>query len=149
MEEQQAVFNIEKIYLKDASFEAPNAPGVFMATEVPTVDVSLSTQSQPMEGFDGLLEVVLTVGVTAKGEDKAYFMVEVQQAGLFRIQNVPDEHMPVLLGVHCPNILFPFAREAIADLIGKGGFQPLHLNPINFEALFQAGAEQQPQVTAQ
>lgn len=142
MDEQQVVFNIEKIYVKDASFESPNAPAVFMAADAPTIDVNLATQSQPVEGTDDLVESVLTVGVNAKFENRTFFMVEVQQGGLFRIQNVPEEHMPVLLGVHCPSILFPYAREVIADLIGKGGFQPLHLNPINFEALFQASMEQ-------
>lgn len=149
-DEQEVVFNLEKIYLKDVSFEAPNTPSVFLINETPTVDVNLSTQSQPVEGMDGFVETVLTVGVSAKLNERTFFMVEVQQAGLFRIQNVPDDHMPGLLGIHCPNILFPYAREAIADLIGKGGFQPLHLNPINFEALFQASmAEQEAQARPQ
>lgn len=143
MDEQQVVFNIEKIYIKDVSFESPNAPGIFMLAEAPTIDINLSTQSQPMEGAEDLVESVLTVGVTARLEEKTFFMVEVQQAGLFRVQNIAQEHMPVLLGVHCPTLLFPYAREVIADLIGKGGFQPLHLNPINFEALFQASMEEQ------
>lgn len=149
MDEQQATFTVEKIYIKDSSFESPNTPAVFMAAETPNIDVNLSTQSQVLAGAPDLIESVLTVTVTAKTPEKTMFMIELQQAGLFRVQNVPSDHMPSILGVHCPTILFPYAREAIADLIGKGGFQPLHLNPINFEALYQSSLQQKPEGTIQ
>ncbi len=148
MDEQNAVFMIERLYIKDASFESPNAPQSFLMSEAPTVDVGLNTATAPVEGADDLMEVVLTVTVNAKSGEHTYFAIEVQQAGLFRMQHIPDEHLPVLLGVHCPTILFPYAREAVADMVGRGGFQPLHLHPVNFEALYQQ-AQTEPQHTTQ
>lgn len=149
MSDTQATFTVEKIYIKDSSFESPNTPAVFMAAETPNIDINLSTQSQALPGTPDLVESVLTVTVTAKASEKTLFMIELKQAGLFRVQNVPSEHMPGILGVHCPTILFPYAREAIAELIGKGGFQPLHLNPINFESLYQSSMQQKPEGTLQ
>ncbi|AEM47422.1 protein export chaperone [Acidithiobacillus ferrivorans] len=143
MDEQEAVFMIERIYVKDISFESPNAPLSFVQTEAPTVDVGLNTTSNGVEGMDDLTEVTLTVTVKAKAGESTYFAVEVQQSGLFRIQNIPDEHMPALIAVHCPTILFPYAREVVADMVGRGGFQPLHLHPVNFEALYQQAQVQQ------
>ncbi|WP_414041125.1 protein-export chaperone SecB [Acidithiobacillus sp. M4-SHS-6] len=149
MEEQEAIFMIERIYVKDISFESPNAPHSFVQTEAPTVDVGLNTASTQVENMDGLTEVTLTVTVKAKAGESTYFAVEVQQAGLFRIQNIPEEHMPVLVAVHCPTILFPYAREVVADLVGRGGFQPLHLHPVNFEALYQQAQQEQMSHTTQ
>ena len=149
MDEQEAVFMIERIYVKDISFESPNAPLSFVQTEAPTVDVGLNTASTVVEGMEGLTEVTLTVTVKAKEGESTYFAVEVQQSGLFRVQNIPEEHMPALLAVHCPTILFPYAREMVADLVGRGGFQPLHLHPVNFEALYQQAQTQQQNYTTQ
>ncbi|MFA7494933.1 MAG: protein-export chaperone SecB [Acidithiobacillus sp.] len=149
MEEPEAVFMIERIYVKDISFESPNAPQSFVQTEAPTVDVGLNTGSTAVQGMEGLTEVTLTVTVKAKAGDSTYFAVEVQQAGLFRIQNIPEEHLPALVAVHCPTILFPYAREVVADLVGRGGFQPLHLHPVNFEALFQQAQQEQLNHTTQ
>ena len=149
MAEQEPVFMIERIYVKDLSFESPNAPQSFTMAEAPSVDVGLNTETHEVPGSPDLVEVVLTVTVNAKSADSTYFAVEVQQGGLFRLQNIPEEHQPVLLAVHCPTILFPYAREAVADLVGRGGFQPLHLHPVNFEALYQQAQIEQAQHTTQ
>ncbi|MCE5386990.1 MAG: protein-export chaperone SecB [Acidithiobacillus sp.] len=149
MAEQEPIFMIERIYTKDLSFESPNTPQSFTMSEAPTVDVGLNTETHEVSGAPELMEVVLTVTVNAKSSTSTYFAVEVQQAGLFRLQHIPEEHRPVLLAVHCPTILFPYAREAVADLVGRGGFQPLHLHPVNFEALYQQAQQEQLQHTTQ
>ena len=149
MAEQEPVFMIERIYVKDLSFESPNAPQSFTMAEAPSVDVGLNTETHEVPGSTDLVEVVLTVTVNAKSADSTYFAVEVQQGGLFRMQNIPAEHQATLLAVHCPTILFPYAREAVADLVGRGGFQPLHLHPVNFEALYQQAQLEQSQHTTQ
>jgi preprotein translocase subunit SecB len=147
MSEQQAVFSIEKIYVKDMSLELPNAPAVFLQQAAPEVEVQLSTGSQPVG--EGYFESQLTVTVTAKIEDKVSFLVEVTEAGIFEIRNIPDTDMGPILGITCPNILFPYVREVISDTVSRAGFPPVLLNPINFEALYQqqlqegAGAPQQ------
>jgi preprotein translocase subunit SecB len=146
---QEPIFMIERIYVKDLSFESPNAPQSFTMSEAPSVDVGLNTETHEVPGVSDLVEVVLTVTVNAKSADSTYFAVEVQQGGLFRMQNIPEEHQPVLLAVHCPTILFPYAREAVAELVGRGGFQPLHLHPVNFEALYQQAQLEQSQHTTQ
>jgi preprotein translocase subunit SecB len=150
-DEQQAqqpatpVFNIEKLYVKDLSLEVPNAPAVFLERDPPQMDVQLNTQSAPVE--DGIYESVLTLTITAKIKDKTVFLVELKQAGIFRIQNLPQEAMEPALGIGCPNILFPYAREAISDAVIKAGFPPLILQPVNFEMMYmqqQQTKSQQP-----
>lgn len=137
------VFNIEKLYIKDLSIEVPNAPAIFLDRDPPQMDVQLNTQSAPVE--DGIYESVLTLTITAKIKDKTAFLVELKQAGIFRIQNIPQEAMEPALGVGCPNILFPYAREAISDAVLKAGFPPLILQPVNFEMMYM----QQQQAKAQ
>lgn len=133
---QQAtpVFNIEKIYLKDLSVEVPNAPQVFLERDAPQIDVQLRNESQPVDA--GIYDAVLTISVTAKFGDRTAFLVEAQQAGVFRIQNVPEDALEPMLAVGCPNILFPYARETVADAIARAGFPPLHLQPVNFEGMY-------------
>lgn len=138
---QQPVFAIEKIYVKDLSVEVPNAPQIYLEREAPQVEVQLNTQGTGIG--DGAFEVVLTVTVTAKLEDKTVFLVEVGQAGIFRIQNVPDEQMEPLVAVACPNILFPYAREVVSDAITRAGFSPIVLQPVNFEAMYMARLQQE------
>jgi len=136
-------FSIEKIYLKDLSLENPGAPQSFMVQQAPQVEVGLRTRGEQIE--EGMFECVLTITVTAKTGDKTLFLVEASQAGLFQIRGVPATEIQPLMGIHCPTMLFPYARESIADAIGRAGFPPVHLNPINFEALFQqqlAGMQQ-------
>ena len=144
---QQPVFSIEKIYVKDASLEIPNAPQIFLERESPQVDVQLSTSSESVS--EAIYQAGLTVTVTAKLGDKTMFLVEVTQAGIFSLRNIPESDLPAVLGIACPNILFPYVRETISDLVTRAGFPPVLLNPVNFEALYQQqqqaiAAAQQP-----
>jgi len=142
MSDQQPVFNIEKIYVKDLSLEVPNAPQVFMSNEAPQLEVQLSQNVQSVDG--ALFEVTLNVTVTAKAGDKTVFLVEVAQAGIFQIRNVPQAELDPILGMVCPNVLFPYARESVSDTVNRAGFPPVLLAPVNFEALYQQRmAEQQ------
>ena len=142
MSDQQPVFNIEKIYVKDLSLEVPNAPQVFMSNDVPQLEVQLSQNVQSVDG--ALYEVTLKVTVTAKAADKTVFLVEVAQAGIFQIRNVPQSELDPILGMVCPNVLFPYARESVSETINRAGFPPVLLAPVNFEALYQQRmAEQQ------
>ncbi|MCL1861368.1 MAG: protein-export chaperone SecB [Proteobacteria bacterium] len=130
------VFAIEKIYVKDLSLEVPNAPQIFLVREAPQVNVQLRTEGSPVEA--GVYEVKLTITVEATlSGDRTLFLVEITQAGIFRIQNAPEEELELILGIGCPNIIFPYARETISDAVTRAGFQPMLLAPVNFEALFQ------------
>lgn len=140
-EAEHPIFNIEKIYVKDLSLEAPNAPAVFLQKETPQVGIELQNKAAMIE--DGVFEVVITITVTSKIADKVAFLVEVAQAGIFVIRNVPEENVSGILGVACPNILFPYAREAVSGLVTRAGFPPVLLNPINFEALYMQQLQQQ------
>ena len=134
-DEQQTVFNVEKVYLKDVSFESPKAPAVFKTSGSPEMDVQLNHSTSNLG--EGRYEAVLALTITATHEEEPVFLVEVQQAGVFHIQNVNDEQLKVILGVHCPHLLFPYARQIISELTTQGGFPPLLLSPVNFEALYQ------------
>ena len=138
---QQAGFSIEKIYVKDASLEIPHAPQIFTDRTQPQISIELGNFAQMLE--EGVFEVAIKVTVTSKIEDKTVFLVEVTQAGIFQIRNVPEENMEMIVGITCPNILFPYARETVSDLVVRAGFQPVLLNPINFEALFAQQKQQQ------
>lgn len=146
---QQPVFNIEKLYVKDLSVEVPNAPGIFSERDAPKMDVNLSTESRALA--QDVFHTSITVTVTATAGDKTMFLVECTQAGVFRIQNVPADQMPMVLGIGCPNIVFPYLRETVSDVVTRAGFPPLLLNPVNFEALFmqQQQAQQQQAAPAQ
>ncbi|APV48423.1 protein-export chaperone SecB [Betaproteobacteria bacterium GR16-43] len=141
--QNQPVFSIEKLFVKDVSLEIPNAPQVFLEREAPSVDVQLHHNSTQVE--DGVYQTVLTVTVTAKVKDKTLFLVEVGQAGVFVVRNIPATELDPLLGIACPNILFPYAREVIGDLTTRAGFPPVVLNPVNFEAIYAQSMQQQPQ----
>lgn len=131
-------FDIRKIYLKDASVESPNAPGVFLNSEnKPKIDIEVSIKTEPLEQ-ENYYEVVLGITVTSKIEETTAFLVEVQQAGVFQIAGLPEADLPLALEIACPNMLLPFAREAISDLIGKAGFPQLLISPINFESLYHS-----------
>ncbi|MCZ7653388.1 MAG: protein-export chaperone SecB [Rhodocyclaceae bacterium] len=139
-ETDQPVFSIEKIYVKDLSLEAPHAPQIFLEREQPQVEVGL--QSEANGPGDGVFEVVLTVTVTAKQGEKTQFLVEAAQAGIFQIRNVPDEELEPVMSIACPNILFPYVRETVSDIINRAGFQPILLAPVNFETLYRQRLEQ-------
>ncbi len=134
-EQQQPVFAIEKIYVKDLSLEIPNAPNIFLERDTPEINLQLGTKNQGIG--EGLYEVLLTVTVTAKIKDKIMFLVEAQQAGIFRIRNIPNGEIDPVLGIGCPNILFPYLREVVSDVVTRAGFPPVILNPVNFEAIYQ------------
>ena len=134
-EQLQPVFAIEKIYVKDLSLEIPNAPNIFLERDTPEINMQLGGKNQSID--EGLYEVLLTVTVTAKIKDKIMFLVEVQQAGIFRIRNVSDEEIDPVLGIGCPNILFPYLREVVSDIVTRAGFPPVILSPVNFEAIYQ------------
>lgn len=137
------IFSIEKLYVHDASIEVPNAPAIFTERTTPQINVELGNSAQQIE--DGIFNVSIKVTVTAKIEDKTAFLVEVNQSGIFAIRNVPQENMEPILAVACPNILFPYAREAISDMVTRAGFMPVLLNPINFEALYLQQQQQAAQ----
>jgi preprotein translocase subunit SecB len=145
-QDQQPAFGIEKIYIKDLSLEIPHAPQIFIQREAPQVSVELANKAEKID--DGIFQVIVTVTVTSKLEDKTVFLVEVAQAGIFQVRNVPQENLEIILGVTCPNILFPYAREAISDTVVRAGFPPVLLNPINFEALY-AQQKQEQEAAAQ
>jgi preprotein translocase subunit SecB len=136
----QPGFAIEKLYVKDASLEIPNAPQIFTDRTPPQVSVELGNSAQKLD--EGIYEVAIKVTLTSKIADKVAFLVEITQAGIFGIRNVPDDNMEMILAITCPNILFPYAREAVSDLVTRAGFAPVLLNPINFEALYMQQKEQ-------
>jgi preprotein translocase subunit SecB len=151
MSDQQPVFSIEKLYVKDLSLEVPNAPQIYLEREAPQIEIQLQTNASGL-GED-LFEVILTVTVTAKrdeesGESKGFFLVEVAQAGIFQIKNVPESDVEAILGVACPNILFPYAREVVSDAVNRAGFPPVILAPVNFESLYQQRAQSQQEEAA-
>ena len=137
----QPVFSIEKVYVKDLSVEIPNAPQVFLEREAPQVDIQLHHESSKVE--EGVYQTLLTVTVTAKVKEKTLFLVEAGQAGIFVIRNIPATDMEAVLAIACPNILYPYVREVIADVVTRAGFPPVVLNPVNFEALYAAQRDAQ------
>jgi preprotein translocase subunit SecB len=143
-EENNAVekqFSIQKIYTKDLSFETPNTPSIFTAKWEPAVDFNLATNVSPLE--QNLFEVTLKVTITVKCADVTAYLVEVNQAGIFALGGFTDQEMGPMMGSFCPNILFPYAREAISDLVTRGGFPQLLLAPVNFDALYAQHLQQQ------
>jgi preprotein translocase subunit SecB len=144
----QPLFNIEKLYVKDLSLEIPNAPTVFLEQGNPQIDLQLNTQAAGID--EGIFDVTVTVTVTAKlpEKDKVLFLIEAKQAGIFQIRNLPKEELETMLAVVCPNILYPYLREVVSDVAVRGGFAPVILNPINFEAIYlQQKQQSQAQAT--
>ena len=140
-QDEQPVFGIEKLYVRDLSVEVPHAPEIFLEREAPQVDIQLHHQSSKVD--EGVYQTVLTVTVTAKVKEKTLFLVEAGQAGIFTIRNIPDADMEPILGIACPNILYPYVREVVSDVVTRAGFPPVVLSPVNFEALFQAQKQAQ------
>ncbi len=137
-------FSPQKIYVKDLSFETPNSPDIFKEEWSPGVNMNLSSDANPID--DKLYEVVLTVTVTVTMGEKTAYLVEACQAGIFHIDGFPEEIIARMVATICPNILFPFARELVSDLVTRGGFPQLLLAPVNFEALYQ---QQNPALSAE
>lgn len=151
-EEQEATTEnkqilIQKLYLKDASFEAPNTPGIYGKEWQPRISLNIQTASA-MVG-ENMHEVVLTITAEAKVDEEAAFLVEIKQAGVFMIQGFNEDEVRQIIGAYCPNLLFPFAREAATDFVSKGGFPGLLLQPINFDALYVQQMQEREQASQQ
>lgn len=142
-EQPEQHFSVEKIYLKDLSLEIPNSPQVFAERESPKIDISLRNEARALEA--GVFEVVLTSTVTAKVQDRTVFLVEAAQAGIFQLRNVPQDQIEPVLNVVCGNVLFPYLRETIANVVSRGGFPPFLMNHVSFEALYEQRLQQQQQ----
>ena len=130
----QPIFQIQRVYLKDLSLEQPNSPAIFLEQEAPSVEVTLDVAAEPLA--EGIVESTVTVTVTAKIKDKVAFLVEAKQAGIFEARNIPEDQIDPLLGIGCPNIIYPYLRSNVADAIARAGFPPIHLTEINFEAFY-------------
>ena len=133
----QAQFTVEKIYIKDVSFEAPNAPAIFSEQGQPQLNMNLNQKVARLN--DQVFEVVLGVTLTCTLADKTVYLAEVEQAGIFGLAGFDDRTLDMMLGTYCPNVLFPYVRQSISDLITNGGFPPFYMQPINFEALYAEG----------
>jgi preprotein translocase subunit SecB len=139
------VFQIQRIYLKDVSLEQPNSPSILTAQEQPTLDVQLGVGAEQV--VEGITEVTVTATVTTKINDKVVFLVEGKQAGIFEIRNLPEDQMGPVVGIACPQIIYPYLRSNIADVIQRAGFPPVHLAEINFQAMYEQ--QQQADVNPQ
>ena len=150
-EQQDPIFQIQRVYLKEASLEQPNSPGILLEQEAPTVDIQLGVNAQSVT--EGIFEVTVTATVQTKIKDKTVFLVEASQAGIFEIRNLPPEQMSQIMGIACPQIVYPYLRGNVADLIQRGGFPPVHLSEINFQAMFEQqqanAAEDAPRIVTQ
>lgn len=133
-EPQGREFSLQRIYVKDLSYETPNAPTVFADEWKPSFNLNLNSETKAVQ--QDLYEVVLTVTVTCKLGEKTAYLIEIQQAGLFFMRGFPQEEMGAMVGAYCPNILFPYAREVVSDLVSKGSFPQLLLTPVNFDMLY-------------
>lgn len=134
------VFQIQRVYMKEASLEQPNSPAILLEQEQPAVDIQLGVEAQ--QAVEGIFEVCVSATVTTKIKDRTVFLVEVKQAGIFEVRNVGDQ-MQVILGVACPQIVYPYLRSNVADIVTRAGFPPVHLAEINFQAMYE---QQQGQV---
>ncbi|MBV8620559.1 MAG: protein-export chaperone SecB [Curvibacter sp.] len=143
-DQQNPVFQIQRVYLKDLSLEQPNSPAILLEQEQPSVDIQLGVDATPVA--EGIVEVTVTATVQTKIKDKTVFLVEAKQAGIFEIRNLPEDQMGAILGIACPQIVYPYLRGNVADIIQRGGFPPVHLAEINFQAMYE---QQQAQAAGQ
>jgi len=136
------VFQIQRVYMKEASLEQPNSPAILLEQEQPSVDIQLGVEAQ--QAAEGMFEVCVAATVTTKIKDRTVFLVEVKQAGIFEIRNIPADQMQAIMGIACPQIVYPYLRSNVADVVSRAGFPPVHLAEINFQAMYeQQQAEQQ------
>ncbi|WP_333844858.1 protein-export chaperone SecB [Limnohabitans sp.] len=143
MSEEQAnpVFQIQRVYLKDLSLEQPNSPAILTSTEQPSVDIQLAVAVEQVT--DGIVEVTVTATVTTKIQDSVVFLVEAKQAGIFEVRNLPEDQTGPVIGIACPQIIYPYLRGNVADVIQRAGFPPVHLAEINFQAMYEQQQQQQ------
>ncbi len=137
------VFQIQRVYLKDMSLEQPNSPGILLEQEQPSVDIQLSVEATPVA--DGIFEVAVTATVHTKIQEKTVFLVEAKQAGIFEIRNIPEDQMGPVMGIACPQIVYPYLRSNVADIVNRAGFPPVHLAELNFQSMYE---EQQAQAAS-
>ena len=147
MSDQVPVFQIQRIYLKEASLEQPHAPAIFLEQAQPSVDIQLGVEVQPTA--EGMYEVSVTATVHTKIDDKTVFLVECKQAGIFEVRHVPQDQLGPILGIACPQIIYPYLRGNVADVIQRAGFPPVHLTEINFQAMYEQQQAQQPLASVQ
>ncbi|HWP18078.1 MAG TPA: protein-export chaperone SecB [Burkholderiaceae bacterium] len=140
-QDQNPVFQIQRVYTKDLSLEQPNSPKILLEQEQPHVDINLGVEVQPV--VEGIYEVAVTATVHTKVKDKTLFLVEAKQAGIFEIRNIPEEQMNPIIGIACPQIVYPYLRAVVADVISRAGFPPVHLAEVNFQAMYEAQQQQQ------
>ena len=135
MADQDPVFQIQRVYLKEASLEQPNSPAILLEQEQPNVDIQLGVEASPVA--EGVFEVCVIATVQTKIKDRTVFLVECKQAGIFEIRNLPEEQMGPIMGIACPQIVYPYLRGNVADVITRAGFPPVHLAEINFQAMYE------------
>ena len=140
-DEQNPVFQIQRVYLKEASLEQPNSPAILLEQQQPNVDIQLGVAAEP--AAEGVYEVSVTATVHTKIGEKTVFLVEVKQAGIFEARNIPEDQMGAILGIACPQIVYPYLRANVADIVNRAGFPPVHLAEINFQAMYEQQQQQQ------
>jgi preprotein translocase subunit SecB len=148
-EKNEPVFSTQRVYLKDASLEMPNAPQIFLENDAPQIDIRLE-QSEAVLG-EGFFEVTVTTTVTAKVKEQVAYLIEAKQGGIFNVANFPAEQVQQILGIVCPNIIYPYLRSNIADLLQRTGYPSFHIPEVNFEAIYEqrkAAQDQEPQAAA-
>jgi preprotein translocase subunit SecB len=143
MADATPVFQIQRMYLKDLSLEQPNSPQILLEQAQPQVDINLGMQAEPV--VEGIYEVSVMATVTTKVADKVLFLVEAKQAGIFEIRNLPEEQMQGILGIVCPQMIYPYLRAIVSDVCTRAGFPPILLTEVNFQALFEAQQQQAAQ----
>ena len=141
------VFNIQRMYLKDLSLEQPNSPQILLEQQPPQVDIQLAVGAGQIA--DGVFEVTVTATVTTKVGEKTLFLVEAKQAGIFEIRNLPEDQVQSIVGIVCPQMIYPYLRAIVSDVCTRAGFPPILLNEVNFQAMFQAQQEQAAQQAQQ
>lgn len=140
------VFQIQRLYLKDMSLEQPNAPKILLEQQQPQVDINLSLAAAPVT--DGIYEVTVTATVTTTVGDKTLFLIEAEQAGIFEIRNIPQEQLQPIIGIACPQIIYPYLRAVVSDICTRAGFPPVVLAEVNFQAMYEAQQQQQAEAAA-
>jgi preprotein translocase subunit SecB len=143
---QTPVFQIQRVYVKDLSLEQPNSPQILLEQDAPKVDVNLALAATPV--LDGIYEVAVTATVTATVNEKTLFLVEAKQAGIFEIRNVPDDQLNPIIGIACPQIIYPYLRALVSDVCTRAGFPPVILAEVNFQAMYESQQQPQPQEEA-
>ena len=141
------IFAIQRVYLKDLSLEQPNAPSIFTVQDAPEIDIKLGLGAEHV--VPGIMEITVTATITAKVQDKTLYLVEGKQAAIFEIRNIPEEHLDPIVGIQCPQIIYPYLRSNIADVIQRAGFPPLHLAEINFQSMYEQQRAQSASATTQ